>query len=80
MALARAFAVEPDILFADEPTGNLDEHTGQRIVDLLFALNSQSQTTLVLVTHEMNLAERCDRILVMHDGQLREESVVSSAI
>jgi putative ABC transport system ATP-binding protein len=80
VALARAFAVEPDILFADEPTGNLDEHTGQRIVDLLFALNRQSQTTLVLVTHEMNLAERCDRILIMHDGQLREESVVSSAI
>ncbi|WP_269619052.1 ABC transporter ATP-binding protein [Zhongshania sp. BJYM1] len=78
VALARAFAVEPDILFADEPTGNLDEHTGQRIVDLLFELNSQSKTTLVLVTHEAGLAHRCERILVMHDGQLSEEPVSAS--
>jgi putative ABC transport system ATP-binding protein len=74
VALARAFAVEPDILFADEPTGNLDEHTGQRIIDLLFELNSDSDTTLVLVTHELPLARRCERQFVMHDGILSERS------
>lgn len=79
VALARAFAVNPNILFADEPTGNLDEHTGQRIVDLLFELNSQSQTTLVLVTHEASLAARCERVLTIHDGQLHEHSSVESA-
>ncbi|MDF1693431.1 MAG: ABC transporter ATP-binding protein [Zhongshania sp.] len=72
VALARAFAVEPDILFADEPTGNLDEQTGQRIIELLFALNSETRTTLVLVTHEMALAQRCGRQFVMHDGVLTE--------
>ncbi|CAA0087692.1 Lipoprotein-releasing system ATP-binding protein LolD [Zhongshania aliphaticivorans] len=72
VALARAFAVEPNILFADEPTGNLDEQTGQRIIDLLFELNKQSKTTLVLVTHELGLARRCERTLLMHDGLLTE--------
>jgi putative ABC transport system ATP-binding protein len=80
VALARAFAVSPDILFADEPTGNLDEHTGQRIIDLLFELNSQSNTTLVLVTHEAVLAQRCERTLVMHDGLLREEPVAGTTV
>ncbi|GAA4083677.1 ABC transporter ATP-binding protein [Zhongshania borealis] len=74
VALARAFAVEPDILFADEPTGNLDEQTGQRIIELLFELNSESDTTLVLVTHELPLARRCERQFVMHDGVLSETS------
>ncbi len=73
VAIARAFAPQPAILFADEPTGNLDEHTGERIVELLFSLNAESGTTLILVTHDMKLAMRCQRRLRLHDGQLHEE-------
>ncbi|MPS47942.1 ABC transporter ATP-binding protein [Methylobacillus sp.] len=73
VAIARAFAPQPAILFADEPTGNLDEHTGERIVELLFGLNAESGTTLILVTHDMQLASRCQRKLRLHDGQLHEE-------
>jgi len=71
-ALARAFVTAPAILFADEPTGNLDNATGRRIADLLFELNDENQTTLVLVTHNLDLAERCNRILTMDDGRLSE--------
>lgn len=71
VAIARAFACEPKILFADEPTGNLDQTTGAVISDLLFELNRSSQTTLVLVTHEQRLAERCDNIVVISDGKLK---------
>lgn len=70
VAIARAFACEPKILFADEPTGNLDQATGQKISDLLFSLNQQSDTTLVLVTHEPRLAERCQSIITIDDGRL----------
>lgn len=70
VAIARAFACEPKILFADEPTGNLDQATGQKISDLLFNLNQQSDTTLVLVTHEQRLAERCQSIISIDDGRL----------
>ena len=70
VAIARAFAAEPRILFADEPTGNLDTATGERIVDLLFALNREEGTTLVLVTHDDALAARCDRRLRMDGGEL----------
>ncbi len=70
VALARAFAGEPDILFADEPTGNLDDQTGAHICDLLFDLNAQRGTTLVLVTHDMDLAARCQRQLRLIDGRL----------
>lgn len=70
VALARAFACSPKILFADEPTGNLDQATGKKISDLLFELNQQSDTTLVLVTHEQRLAERCESIITIDDGQL----------
>lgn len=70
VAIARAFAPGPQILFADEPTGNLDAATGERIIDLLLALRSASNAALVLVTHDPRLAERCDRRLVMHEGAL----------
>lgn len=73
VAIARAFAPQPAILFADEPTGNLDEHTGERIVELLFGLNAEAGTTLVLVTHDMTLARRCQRVLRLHEGQLQQE-------
>jgi len=70
VAIARAFATHPKLLFADEPTGNLDPATGRRIIDLLFDLNSERGTTLVLVTHDESLAGRCDRRLALEDGRL----------
>ncbi len=70
VALARAFVAKPSLLFADEPTGNLDTETGRAIVDLLFELNAQSGTTLVLVTHDERLAARCSRILRLDSGRL----------
>ncbi len=70
VAIARAYATRPALLFADEPTGNLDAATGQVIVDLLFKLNAERHTTLVLVTHERELAARCDRTLPLHAGTL----------
>jgi len=70
VAIARAFAARPAILFADEPTGNLDTRTGAHIVDLLFGLNREEGTTLVLVTHDMSLARRCQRRLVLEAGEL----------
>ncbi|HTC54241.1 MAG TPA: ABC transporter ATP-binding protein [Steroidobacteraceae bacterium] len=70
VALARAFVIAPAVLFADEPTGNLDANTGQRIIELIFEMNRTARTTLVLVTHEQELAQRCDRILHMHAGRL----------
>ena len=72
VAIARAFAGAPEILFADEPTGNLDRKTGQQIEDLLFTLNRDSGTTLVLVTHDPKLAARCHRQVYMNDGELFE--------
>ena len=70
VAIARAFAPQPAILFADEPTGNLDIATGERIIDLLFALNQQQKSTLILVTHDEKLAKRCGRILTLQNGYL----------
>lgn len=72
VALARAFMIEPKILFADEPTGNLDQQTASNVIKLLFDLNKQHGTTLVLVTHDQNLAQRCDRIFTMKAGKLEE--------
>ena len=68
VAIARAFVTHPAVLFADEPTGNLDTATGQRITDLLFDLNRSSQSTLVLVTHDRSLARRCGRVLELDAG------------
>ncbi|BAU74786.1 ABC transporter ATP-binding protein [Metapseudomonas furukawaii] len=73
VAIARAFAAEPDVLFADEPTGNLDSHTGERISDLLFQLNQERGTTLVLVTHDERLAHRCRRLIRLEAGHLVEQ-------
>ncbi|CDF85010.1 Uncharacterized ABC transporter ATP-binding protein YbbA [Pseudomonas knackmussii B13] len=70
VAIARAFAAEPDVLFADEPTGNLDTATGERISDLLFELNRERHTTLVLVTHDERLAHRCRRLIRLESGHL----------
>ena len=73
VAIARAFAGNPDILFADEPTGNLDEKTGEKVIDLLFQVNRELGTTLVLVTHDSGLAKRCGRTLHLHGGCLEEQ-------
>jgi putative ABC transport system ATP-binding protein len=70
VALARAAAPDPLILFADEPTGNLDGTTGSAIIDLMFELNSRRGSTLVLITHDPSMAERCQRIIEMRDGQI----------
>ena len=74
VALARAFVVQPELLLADEPTGSLDHATGAAIMDLMFALNREQGTTLVLVTHDRQLAERCERCLTIEAGQLREQA------
>ncbi|MDC9587881.1 ABC transporter ATP-binding protein [Xenorhabdus sp. XENO-10] len=74
VALVRAFCTRPKILFADEPTGNLDRQTGDRIADLLFSLNQDYATTLIVVTHDSQLAARCQRRLRLMDGKLREEA------
>ncbi len=71
VAIARAFVARPRILFADEPTGSLDQATGHQVSDLLFALNAQAGTTLVLVTHDMTLARRCHRVYRIDGGHLR---------
>jgi len=70
VAIARAFAARPAILFADEPTGNLDTRTGTHIIDLLFELNREQGTTLVLVTHDQTLADRCERRLCLEAGEM----------
>ena len=74
VAIARAFATRPAVLFADEPTGNLDSETGNTIIDLLFSLNEERGTTLVLVTHDKALAARCQRRLVLDSGRLVSDS------
>ncbi|MGE5539671.1 MAG: ABC transporter ATP-binding protein [Gemmatimonas sp.] len=74
VAIARAFATEPELVLADEPTGNLDAETGHHVADLLFAMSRERGTTLLLVTHDPDLATRCGRILNMHDGRLEEGS------
>ena len=75
VALARAFAIEPKILLADEPTGNLDGCTGNQIIELLFQLHDQHKTTLVLITHDLKLAARCERVVRIADGLIVGEGL-----
>ena len=78
VAVARAFSCRPPILFADEPTGNLDSATGQKVIDLLLNLNRDQGSTLVLVTHDSTLATRTERIITLHDGAIASDQFVSS--
>lgn len=78
VAMARAFITSPRILFADEPTGNLDEENAKQITDLLFQLNKEEKTTLVMVTHNLELAEKTQRILQMKGGKLIQERIVAN--
>ena len=74
VAIARAFAGRPKLLLADEPTGNLDGTTGKQVIDLLFRLHQDTDATLVLITHDEALAQRCDRIIALRDGQIAGET------
>jgi putative ABC transport system ATP-binding protein len=77
--MARAFITQPKILFADEPTGNLDDENSQHITELLFGLNKEQRTTLVLVTHNLELAQKTERILRMRGGKLVDQHITSPA-
>ena len=70
VAIARAYVVRPGVLFADEPTGNLDQKSGESVIEILFKMNREYGTTLILVSHDMQLAQRCDRIIQLHAGQI----------
>ena len=74
VAIARAMAPRPSIIFADEPTGNLDRATGEKIIDLLFERQKASQATLLIITHDPELAKRCDRIIELRDGMIEKDS------
>jgi putative ABC transport system ATP-binding protein len=73
VALARAIARRPPILLADEPTGNLDSATGQKIIDLLIRIHQEQQNTMILVTHNLILASRADRVVTLKDGRISED-------
>ena len=79
VALARAFAAEPSLLLADEPTGNLDTTTGGAIIDLMFELRRKRDATLLLITHDRDLAARCDRTVRIHDGRIMAEATATRA-
>lgn len=80
VAIARAFSTRPRILFADEPTGNLDDETSTRIVSLLFELNREAETTLIMVTHNTELAERTHRIIRLKGGQISADELTGNTI
>jgi putative ABC transport system ATP-binding protein len=79
VALARAFMVKPPVLMADEPTGNLDSVNGRHVLDLLLSLNQREHTTLVLVTHDLTLASRADRIVTLRDGRVVADQLASES-
>ncbi|MEM7280108.1 MAG: ABC transporter ATP-binding protein [Pseudomonadota bacterium] len=70
VAIARAFVTQPKVLFVDEPTGNLDQQTGEKVIELLFELNQKHGTTLIMVTHDNKLAARCDRVITIQNGEM----------
>lgn len=80
VALARAIATKPDLLFGDEPTGNLDSNTGHAIIDLIFDLQKSRGSTLILVTHDPALADRCDRVISMADGRITDDTGDTASI
>lgn len=80
VALARAFSTQPSILFADEPTGNLDEETGEKVIQLLFDLNKEAGTTLVIVTHDLDLAKRTQQILRLKGGKIFSNEIITSTL
>ncbi len=75
VAIARAYVTQPTVLFADEPTGNLDQQTGETVIDILFKMNREYGTTLVLVSHDLSLAKRCDRTIQMEAGKISTEQM-----
>jgi putative ABC transport system ATP-binding protein len=79
VAIARALAARPPLLFADEPTGNLDAATGQAIVDLLFTRRAETGATLVIITHDVTLAERCERVITLMDGRILSDTLPLAA-
>lgn len=79
VAIARAYVIQPTVLFADEPTGNLDHQTGESVIDILFKLNREYGTTLVLVSHDLELADRCDHVIRMEAGQIKEQTQTGAA-
>ena len=80
VAIARAFSNEPEILFADEPTGNLDDETGAKIEELIFELNKEKGTSLVLVTHDANLAQRTDRVIRLKGGKVIQSNMNAETV
>ena len=78
VALARSYSGKPSILFADEPTGNLDQETGDKVVQLLFDLNKEANTTLVIVTHDMELAQKTQRIIGLKGGKIVSNQTVAA--
>jgi len=78
-AIARAFVIEPVLLFADEPTGNLDLKTGNNVIDLLFELNQERQTSLIIATHDTKLASKCDRIITLSGGEVLSDEIAAAS-
>jgi putative ABC transport system ATP-binding protein len=80
VAIARAFVARPKLLLADEPTGNLDGATGRAVMDLLFRLSAEHGTALLLITHDQELARRCDRVVGLADGRIAQDAVAAALL